>query len=422
MVSMAALKPTRSRARIGARDICVHLHRYAGLLLAGFLFMAGLTGSVIAFQEEVDTWLNPDLFTARATGPTLDPSEMVARAQQQDPTIRLSYFFIVPEPGRTLEARVVPKTDPATGKPYELDYDRIYTDPASGEILGKRKFGACCFSRADLVPFLYMLHAQLTIGPTGLIIMGSVAMLWMLDCFIGFYLTLPRGRPFLRKWKAAWQIKRGAGAYRLNFDLHRAGGLWLWLVLLTLAVSGIYLTLSEPVFRPVVSLFSEVTPSPITQARQRLQQGLHDTSKPRLSLDAAVAIAGREAAARGWHLRPTSIFDAEALGAYGVFFFPSLGDRGTGLGTPVIYLDDRSGEIIRLDVPGEGSAGDIFIRAQFPLHSGQVAGLPGRIFISATGLLVATLSVTGVVIWAKKWRVRREKSPQPRAMATGQAR
>jgi uncharacterized iron-regulated membrane protein len=149
-----------------------------------------------------------------------------------------------------------------------------------------------------------------------------------------------------------------------------------------------------------------------------VQQGLHDKSRPRLSLDAALAIARREAGARGWNLRPTSIFDAEALGAYGVFFFPSLGDRGKGLGTPMIYLDDRSGEIIRVDEPMAGSAGDIFIRAQFPLHSGQVAGLPGRIFISVTGLLVATLAVTGVVIWARKWRARRQQKG-PRGQGAG---
>jgi uncharacterized iron-regulated membrane protein len=43
----------------------------------------------------------------------------------------------------------------------------------------------------------------------------------------------------------------------------------------------------------------------------------------------------------------------------------------------------------------------------FPFHSGQIIGLPGRILISMTGLAVAVLSVTGVMIWAKKRRGRR---------------
>lgn len=48
------------------------------------------------------------------------------------------------------------------------------------------------------------------------------------------------------------------------------------------------------------------------------------------------------------------------------------------------------------------------MQAQFPLHSGRILGLPGRIFISVMGLLVATLSVTGVIIWQKKRWVRKK--------------
>ena len=59
-------------------------------------------------------------------------------------------------------------------------------------------------------------------------------------------------------------------------------------------------------------------------------------------------------------------------------------------------------------MPGEGSAGDIFMQAQFPLHSGRIVGLPGRIFVSLMGLLVAMLSVTGVIIWQKKRWVRKK--------------
>ncbi|HRB97292.1 MAG TPA: PepSY-associated TM helix domain-containing protein, partial [Nitrosomonas sp.] len=53
-------------------------------------------------------------------------------------------------------------------------------------------------------------------------------------------------------------------------------------------------------------------------------------------------------------------------------------------------------------IPGSGSAGDIFLDAQFPLHSGRILGLPGRIMISILGLLVAMLSVTGIIIWQRK--------------------
>jgi len=53
-------------------------------------------------------------------------------------------------------------------------------------------------------------------------------------------------------------------------------------------------------------------------------------------------------------------------------------------------------------IPGTGTAGDMFLQLQFPLHSGRIAGVPGRIFISFMGLVVAGLSVTGIVIWLKR--------------------
>jgi uncharacterized iron-regulated membrane protein len=46
------------------------------------------------------------------------------------------------------------------------------------------------------------------------------------------------------------------------------------------------------------------------------------------------------------------------------------------------------------------------MQAQFPLHSGRILGTPGPVLMSVLGLAIATLSVTGVVIWARRRRVR----------------
>jgi len=77
-----------------------------------------------------------------------------------------------------------------------------------------------------------------------------------------------------------------------------------------------------------------------------------------------------------------------------------------------------TGHVLGRQIPGHGSAGDIFMQAQFPLHSGRIAGLPGRIAISFTGAVVAMLSVTGVLIWLKKARARRKPAKQAKAAST----
>jgi hypothetical protein len=49
---------------------------------------------------------------------------------------------------------------------------------------------------------------------------------------------------------------------------------------------------------------------------------------------------------------------------------------------------------------------DPSVLAQFPLHSGRIIGLPGRILICLLGLAVAGLSITGVYIWLRKHHLR----------------
>jgi uncharacterized iron-regulated membrane protein len=55
-------------------------------------------------------------------------------------------------------------------------------------------------------------------------------------------------------------------------------------------------------------------------------------------------------------------------------------------------------------------------QAQFPLHSGRILGLPGRILVSVMGVVTAALAVTGVVIWWKR-RAARQRRDTPVASA-----
>ena len=86
-----------------------------------------------------------------------------------------------------------------------------------------------------------------------------------------------------------------------------------------------------------------------------------------------------------------------------------------------LYYDGENGQLIGDEVPWEGTAADVFNQLQFPLHSGRIAGLPGRIIVSIMGIAVAMLSITGVVIWWKKRKARvasRKRKKQAAMTAT----
>lgn len=375
------------------RAILNRLHRYVGLALAIFLAVAGLTGSIIVFYQELDRALNPDLFKVPATSAALSPSRLAERVEQQLPGAQVTLLSL-PEPGLAAELWVVPKGT----KP--LGYTQVFADPASGEVKGKRTWGEFSWSRAAIMPVLYLFHYSLKLpGVWGVFLMGIIGCLWSIDCFVAFALTLPRGGAFWRRWKIAWAIKRNAGPFRMSFDLHRAGGLWLWAVLLVLATSGVALNLPEQVFRPLLKTFTTLSPT------------LHDirppavpTHTPRLSFDDALTLS--RAAAPAGPFVPRWVFREAEHSIVGVGY-GGTGDKGLdGFGLSYLYFDDRSGKLVMRQDAGKGRPADIYAAVQYQLHSGRILGWPGRITVALSGIAVAMLSVTGVVIWMRKRRAR----------------
>lgn len=67
-----------------------------------------------------------------------------------------------------------------------------------------------------------------------------------------------------------------------------------------------------------------------------------------------------------------------------------------------VIFDGDTGELKALHGYASGEAGDRFASWQYPLHSGQMFGLPGRIIILLTELVTAVLSITGIDIWYRK--------------------
>jgi hypothetical protein len=84
-----------------------------------------------------------------------------------------------------------PRKDPQTGQPFSLGFDQIYLDPYTGDELARRMRGVISHGVTNLMQFIYRLHWGLALDKTGIWILGIAALLWTIDCFTSFYLTLP---------------------------------------------------------------------------------------------------------------------------------------------------------------------------------------------------------------------------------------
>ncbi len=72
----------------------VWLHRWAGLSMATFLILVGLTGSLLAFWLEINHWLTPDLYPAPRPGVALDAAQLVRRAEAIAPGARATTVYL----------------------------------------------------------------------------------------------------------------------------------------------------------------------------------------------------------------------------------------------------------------------------------------------------------------------------------------
>lgn len=375
--------------RPSLRPLLVVLHRYVGLAIAGFLIVAGLTGAVITFEKEVDGWLNPAMMRVVPGRAALPLDELAARIERARPDLTVATIELPEAPGQSVRVFVTA----ADGRPAAVN--ELFADPATGAVLGTRLWGALRMDRRHIVPLLYAIHQDLHLpGEWGRWLLGGVALAWTADCFVGFALTLPRGRLSFRTWAPAWRIKRGAGSWRTTFDWHRASGLWLWPALLVVAVTSVSLNLYKEVFSPLLTRILPVEwPMP---GKQRL-------GGTWIGFDAAVACAHADARRIGRDAPVRQVVRLDAKGMYRVKLRHV--DR-VGAGPLIVHVAGDGCRPIAVAGAGTGTSGDKVIDLMFPLHSGDAGGLAGRILICLTGLTVAGLSLTGILIWLRKRAAR----------------
>lgn len=416
--------PSPRRLALPGRAFWVVVHRWAGLTLALFLAVAGLTGSLLPWIEELEAATAPELHNSRWTG-TPDPLRVREDVLARYPGAALDFLPLSVEPGKALRLHLH-WLDPKTGLEREHgpgvpEWDDLFLNPVTGQEQGRREWGNIAQGQKNLMPFLYRLHYSLALGTIGTLAFGIAALIWTLDCFVGFYLTLPprapkpARTPFLERWRPSWRIRWKSTPYKLNFDLHRAGGLWLWPLLLVFAWSSVSFNLPQ-VHVPVMQALGA------QDARLVLLENTLPAPRNAPALDFRAATARGKALAEEVAYKQglvpleegeTWIWHVPTSGMY-VYGFTTAADIGHHGGGTRVAFDSNTGGLKAVDWPSGANGTNTFNNWLVALHMAQVFGLPYRVFVSALGLMVTMLSVTGVVIWLKKRSARAGRAMKSR--------
>lgn len=385
------------------RTFWVWLHRWAGLGMASFLILVGLTGSLLAFWPELNHVLTPDLYPTPRAGIELDAATLAQRAealvpQGQATTVYLGY------PGSVqigMEAR--------EGQP-PLGFEFIHLDPIDGGELGRvTTWHGLPRTRNDIMPFIYGLHMYLAMSGIGDWILGFVALTWTMDCFVAFYLTLPplsdrTRKGYLSRWKPSWLVKLKSSFYRINFDIHRASGLWLCAILLIFAWSSVYFTFPA-FYTRATQLFLEYD-SPTWSHSPSPYDADHAPMEWHTAQAIGQKLMSEQAETSEFSIeRPLALYNLRNKGLY-EYRVRSSRDIGDKAGQTSVFFDAYSGELRTVSLPTGHLSGNTLTTWLTELHTANLFGLPYRIFVCILGMAIATLSVTGVYIWWKKRKAR----------------
>lgn len=393
----------------------VFLHKWTGLFSALFLIIAGVTGSLLAFEDELDALVNPaQVVVAPRSGdngqpaPMLDSFELHARAMRALPAYQVIGMPLLRAPDRSVKLNIT-RIDPKAP-----EADQAFVDPYDGRLLGVREWGASPFDRTTLIGFIYRLHYALALPePWGKWLFGVVALAWTINCLVGIVSTFPRISPFWRRWLPAWLIKPGANTYRLHYDIHRASGLWLWGVMFLFAWSSVTLNLRAEVYTPVMARFLDFQKQP--------ERPPKIVGKPMLAwrdaYDVAVKTMDDVARAQGFTVNyPSHLFYNRRFDAF-VYYANTSRDVQQDRGQTGVFIDARNGALLGTRIPTGEYSGDTVSRWLQSLHMAKVFGLPYRVFVALIGLALAISAYTGLYVWWKKRKARLAREQKLRLKA-----
>ncbi|MBI5716426.1 MAG: PepSY domain-containing protein [Burkholderiales bacterium] len=393
MPTLATRRDARPHPRLAT------LHRWLGVGLGLWFALVGLTGALLVWRDDIDAWLNPGLFDAREAGPPLDAERIAELARTQHALGRIERIRLPQAAGgagavyrlqlRTAASRV------------ESGRIEAFIAPASGALLGVRSLEALSLAPPHAMRTLYEFHRNILLGEPGSNFVGIAGFLLMSSAISGALLAWPRQWRRLARWQALLAVSWRANVTRVLFDLHRATGALIALVLLLTTATGATLVYLN-VVRDLVGRLSRVQPIPVLPFRA----GSEDEETLTLA-----ELSARAQAAFPRH-RIVEIRLSER-GLTGVLF--QL--RGPGdvhaLGDTIAWLHPVSGELLAERSGRTRSAGESFMHWLLPLHVGSAFGTAGLVLMCAAGIAPLLLVGTGLWVW---WRKRPgERLAQERA-------
>lgn len=345
------------------RRVILNLHLAVALIAGAFIALLGVTGSILAFEPELDRLSHPSVSYVKPSRRILSLSEIGASVRRKYPDEPIVAYL--------------PSLSPEFPTQVILSRGIISVDQYTGSILGVRTRGL------TFLGLVRALHVRLASGDMGRLIVRCAAFAMLFSLFSGLYLWWPAKRMRIRR---PW-FSRG-----FWLGLHNAVGVFSFAFLLALAGTGIVIGFEDQ----VSSLLGKTAGSSAMPAKAPVRALPSEHSAIELTPDQAVDIARAQL--------PGTVADRVQLPRFGGSYQVSLVNlRDRRLGTrDSVALDAWTGQILTTSRGSDISLGERIKAWNQALHTGAAFGISSRIIVTVMGMLVPVQIVSGFCIWLRR--------------------
>lgn len=355
------------------RRTLFHWHSWIGLTGGLMLFVICWSGTVAVFSRDLDHLLDGRL-SAPATE-TVAWQPIYEKAQERFPAWTISQVNAPLAPGYAAET----VAEDADGV-----MRRIYSDPATGEIVGSTSY-------FNIQRFFRSFHMSLFIGELPI---WGIPLGYLIVALFSFALLASGITSLLfyrRFWRGFFRLELRKGRKVFWSDFHKLTGLWgLWF-LLVIGLTGVWYLIEwkapDGPTAPEVVLLSSSQPRPVGELVQAAQ-----AAYPELWIRAVSTYSLSE-----------GVFEVQ--GQDGSLL---VRDRAAKA-----WVNAITGEALGVQKPAEMSVYDRWIDTADPLHFGDFGGLWSKSVWFIFGLALSGLSLSGAYLQVK--RQERQKVRHRRA-------
>jgi uncharacterized iron-regulated membrane protein len=360
------------------RKLLFNLHLYLALVLGLFVVVIGVTGSIIAFEGDIDRITNSNLFTVQPQGQMLPASELLAAANTAANKAA---------PGQKVSTIRLPQSPDASVTFNIRGGQQFFLNPYTGAVIGSRNGDTWLNS-------IHQLHIRLLMGQSGKNVVAGVTAILLFLVASGIYLWWP-----LKRASVDW---KGNGR-RVAFDLHNAAGIYASAILFIAGITGVVIHYDDELEQwlhksaGTAKVIRTVPSAPAPPDAHKL--------------DATQALQTALAAMPGTKALSITA-PANPKGAFVIaLHYPE--DLTPG-GRSFITIDQYTGKALVSQDSRSVAWGTRTIIYNRAIHTGDIFGYTSKIVMSLTCLLLISQAITGYFLWWKKLRAKQERADAAR--------